>query len=453
MPPNNQQPALPNMGIGMTNAPAPNMGTKAGSLFGNPVMQRLLQGPPGPGTNNRQALFGGLAGGAGAPNVPQAAGLQAAPTAAGATSPQQQADGGLVDPRTGQPAINPITGQPIGATFQDSAQGSAEAILNFLNQAAQNSAGGGGITSQAITPVDAVTNPAAPEDVAGNPDWTSPEGLSIIAEMLPPDLQQLIFSSIPDWSLGEKDELIQALGGIFGQGGTLGISSEQGGAPIGMATNLSFADYLQGAQRGEDRENLLAQIAQQAGGSQAAAAGQHLSEGASLLADPGQTTDLFRQREEQVRRDNAGALNRTRNRLSDLGLSGMGGAGVPGTIAAERGASRDLADQLLGLDALEDQTRRQNLAAAAGAGAVGTDIFRALNIDPQLNLASSLGAPQNIQSQQFQNMLTNIGQLASGMALADRGPSTLQELAPIIGGGLTGIGNIFGGTDLSELFN
>ena len=88
---------------------------------------------------------------------------------------------------------------------------------------------------------------------------------------------------------------------------------------------------------------------------------------------------------------------------------------------------------------------RKNLEAAIPAAAAGADIYRGLGMDPALNVASSLGGPQNIQSQQFQNMLGTIGQLASGVAIADRSPSTLEKLAPIIGGGLGAAGSILGG--------
>lgn len=269
--------------------------------------------------------------------------------------------------------------------------------------------------------------------------------LQNLMEMLPPELLELLtinpnFQEDPDF----RGNLFNLLAGAIGGGGPFELPGQGTDATAGFITNLLTGLVGQQGGRSSETEEILRGLIPTMEGSSANVLNEQALAGAQGLIAPGALDDLRAGREAEARQTAAAGLNTARNRLQDLGLAGMGAAGSGAINQAENLASQRLFQNLRAVDEQTERDRLQRLQLAGGLAGQGADITRALVRDPQFALAQRLDLAQNPAMGPLVNFLTQVMGLQGGEALATRGGSFFEEMAPLLGGAIGGIGGLIG---------
>jgi hypothetical protein len=314
-------------------------------------------------------------------------------------------------------------------------------------QQAQNAVGGPAVTGG--IPIQGQNGPPFPGLDTTNPFGFSSKGAPGTANFL--DFLPTFQAAFPNQPLDPRNStfrpdnrasLIEAFfGGPLFSNDPLGLPG--GGAGINAALGIDLGQALEGAARGVETDQLLRDLQLNALNSSQNRANEAVSGAAFNLVDPGAQGSRFRDLEREAREQSALSLNNARNRLQDLGMAGQGLGQAPALIAAEAQNAANLQDTLLQLANFKADEERRNLEAATGALGQSTDIRRSLIDNPALLLAQQLSGPQNKALGQFRDDLFGAGQIVAGQD-ARGGNSVFQDVAPLLGGLISGAGNAGG---------
>ena len=241
--------------------------------------------------------------------------------------------------------------------------------------------------------------------------------------------------------LSFRGNVLNALGGPVFQNDPFELPGKATG--LGFGLNLLLSEVLKQQDRSTEAEQLLRGNAENLGSGPAASLNRlALGDAAGLGSD---REALFDQLENDLRARTATQLNSTDNRLRDLGITGLGGAGRGAAIQAGNLANSSLQRGLTDLGAVRLSQRRDDLATQLGAAQQGGSTQLALEQNPILALISTLQGPQNQAVGDLVNALLQTGNLQIGEALQNRGGSFFEEgggqiLGDLIGaaGGLAG---------------
>lgn len=210
--------------------------------------------------------------------------------------------------------------------------------------------------------------------------------------------------------------------------------------------NLQMANVGRQVGRSNEAENLLRQMAGNAQWSSQNVGNEMLAGGARDLVAPGALDSLENAMRSQASEDIARSRMASEQAMRDAGFFGQGGAGADPLAALHRGAGDSLARANREITGEIEAMRGQRLGQASDALGTSTDIYRALNQDPQRQLAALLMGPKNFEEQNFYDLLGQAGsaEMANQVRRDSQGGIEgfiTSLLSPAVGAISGGVGN------------
>jgi len=323
--------------------------------------------------------------------------------------------------------------------------GVAEFNSGFLSNPIGSGSGGPTGTG----PVNGAQDPNIPDVLGGQFDFNSPEAFqALVAGLAQGAFPGLQFSGRD--APGGKDRLnsLRQLGGGF-SGGDFGLPGEEADATAGALFNILLNEASQQTGRQEQGQGILESLIAQLGGSPAQGLADQAAGAAGERIQPGSLDALRGSFQGQLDTGLAAERNAAINSAQDRGLLGQGAAstaalgGINNRLAGLRQQGNFDIEQRL------DELTGQRIGQAAQTAPAAAQVTQALTQNPQLNLVNALFGQRNPQVGELSNFLQGVINAQGGQALANRGGSAFETVAPLAGsiiGALGGpIGSAIGG--------